>query len=614
MADITDLRLGATPLDAKRTEFVVWAPLKERVTIEIVAPRPRRIELVADTRKYFRGTAPVGAGARYFVVGDGGELRPDPASRYQPAGVHDVSEVVSRDFEWHDASWQGRPLPEYIIYEVHIGTFTEQGTFDAAIERLDDLISLGVTALELMPVAQFPGTRNWGYDGVLPFAVQNSYGGPAALKRLIDACHGKGLAVVLDVVYNHLGPEGNYAIEFAPYFTEKYQTPWGPAINVDGEYSDGVRQYFIQNALEWIADYHVDALRLDAVHGILDTSAQPFLAELADAVHARARELGRAVVLIAESDLNDVRMVRPTAQGGMGMDAQWLDDFHHALHALLTGESSGYYADYGGVQHFAEALRQGYVYAGHYSTYRKRRHGNLPEGARPEQFVVCIQNHDQIGNRMLGERIAALVDFERQKLAAACVLLSPYIPLMFMGEEYGERRPFPYFTQHSDRSLVEAIRHGRREEFSAFSWQGEPPDPQAEHTFTTAVVEPATSEQQAQRALQALYRRLIELRRQHGLGPGRQTQRTVIEMREQAVVIMQHGIALVAFSFSERPQEVALALPRGKWRKTLCTADPEWHGPGTQVPEVIAAHAHTRVHATLPATAATLWLSSDEAA
>ncbi|HEX6559663.1 MAG TPA: malto-oligosyltrehalose trehalohydrolase, partial [Longimicrobiales bacterium] len=504
----------------------------------------------------------------------------------------------------------GLPLRDDVIYELQVGTFTEAGTFDAVVDRLDYLADLGVSALELMPVAQFPGERNWGYDGVLPFAVQNSYGGPAAMKRLVDAAHRRGMAVVLDVVYNHLGPEGNYLGEFAPYFTQKYRTPWGPAVNVDDEYSDGVRDYFIQNALEWVTDYHIDGLRLDAVHGILDTSAKPFLAELSEAVHGRAAELGREVTLIAESDLNDVRMIRPTAQGGMGMDAQWMDDFHHALHALLTREDTGYYADYGGLQDFATALRRGYVFTGDYSEFRKRRHGNSPDGARAEQFVVCIQNHDQVGNRMMGDRLAGITDFERQKLAAACVLASPYIPLLFMGEEYGERRPFPYFIQHSDENLVAAVRLGRKQEFAAFSWSAEPPDPAAHATFETAIIEPLAEVDQQQRALFALYRELIALRKQHQLGPGAREAREVCELRAQHTIVVRRQAAVAVFCFAETAQPVTLPLPSGSWYKGLCTASTQWRGPGDGIPDRLVAS--DSMELVVPPTSAVLFLSSDK--
>ena len=598
MAVAAESRLGATPKN-NQTEFVIWAPLCERVDIEIVQPRAETIALAAAGNGYFTGTAGVGAGARYVVRPDSGDGRPDPASRHQPEGPHGPSEVVDPRFDWQDGDWKGLPLRHYIIYELHIGTFTEAGTFDGAIERLDYLRELGVTAIEIMPVAQFPGERNWGYDGVQPFAVQNSYGGPDGLKRLVDACHARGMAAILDVVYNHMGPEGNYLGEFAPYFTEKYKTPWGAAVNVDGEHSDGVRRYFIDNALEWITDYHFDALRLDAVHGILDTSAKPFLGELSDAVHARASELGREVYLIAESDLNDVRMIRPTAEGGMGMDAQWTDDFHHSLHALLTAEDTGYYADYGDLSHFAESLRRGYVFAGEYSEYRKRRHGNEPAGTRAEQFVVCIQNHDQVGNRMMGDRLTANIESAKLELAAAALLLSPFVPLLFMGEEYGEERPFPYFIHHGDRNLVEAVRKGRKEEFAAFAWAGEPPDPQSEETFASARIAPQRNERFE------LYRELIALRRKYRLGPGPTEEREVIELAEHNTIVVSRPGAVIALVFSETPQAVELPLPRGDWQKVFSTAETP------RIPESLSSPGSVRVQ--LPPNAAVLFVNAEAA-
>jgi maltooligosyltrehalose trehalohydrolase len=579
------VRFGATP-KGKQTEFVVWAPKCSDVSIEILAPEPKRYPLDRGDRHYFTGSVRVPAGTRYFVVPDGKDGRPDPASRCQPEGVHGPSEVLDPSFPWADRQWRGLPLNEYVIYELHIGTFTDEGTFDAAITRLDELQDLGITAIEIMPVAQFPGTRNWGYDGVLPFAVQNSYGGPAALKRLVDACHARGIAAVLDVVYNHMGPEGNYIGEFAPYFTEKYKTPWGPAVNVDEAHSDEVRRFFIENALEWITDYHFDALRLDAVHGILDTSAQPFLAELSQAVAERARKLRREVYLIAESDLNDVRMISPVTRGGMGMHAQWTDDFHHALHALLTREDSGYYVDYGTVGHLAESFRHGYVYKGDYSNHRLRRHGNHPADARDEQFVICIQNHDQIGNRMIGDRISTLVDFERQKLGAAVVLLSPFVPLLYMGEEYGETQPFAYFVDHSDKKLVAAVRKGRREEFSAFAWKGEPPDPASEQTFERARLRRA--QQGPHAALRRFYRRLLQVRKEFRLAAGAQSGRRVTSFEAAEAISIASPVVAIAFGFSDETHQISLPLAAGQWRKQLSSRHACFDGPGDDAPDLIA--------------------------
>ena len=398
-------RLGAVWLDHNRYRFRVWAPFSKEVHVHIVAPEERLIRMQANGGYHKITLDDVAPGTRYvYRLSNGTEL-PDPASRHQPEGVHGPSEVVDPRFEWGDGHWFGLPIENYIIYELHVGTFTPKGTFEAVIPHLDDLAQIGITTIELMPVAQFPGTRNWGYDGVFPFAVQNSYGGPDGLKALINACHQRGLVVVLDVVYNHIGPEGNGLAKFGPYFTGRYKTPWGQALNFDDAHSDEVRHFFISNALEWITDYHFDALRLDAVHAILDHSALNFLEELAKAVHEQGTALNRRVYVIAESTLNDTRLIRPTELGGYGLDAQWNDDFHHALHTLLTRERGGYYVDFGDFQHMAQAFSEGFVYSGRYSVNRGRRHGNSSRGIPSVKFVVYAQNHDQIGNRMLGERL-----------------------------------------------------------------------------------------------------------------------------------------------------------------------------------------------------------------
>ncbi|MBX6363410.1 MAG: malto-oligosyltrehalose trehalohydrolase, partial [Gemmatimonadetes bacterium] len=472
--------LGAIPLGGGRCRFRVWAPAAGTVTLHLLGLVDRVLPMPAADRGYFEievDDAPPGTPYAYRLD-DGGDL-PDPASRWQPQGVHAPSAVADAAFPWTDGAYTPPRLADYVIYELHVGAFTPDGTFEAVIPHLERLRDLGVTAIELMPVAQFPGERNWGYDGVFPFAPQSSYGGPAGLRRLVDAAHGLGLAVVLDVVYNHVGPEGNYFGRFGPYFNPAYRTPWGGAINFDGPGSDEVRRYYIENALYWIADFHIDALRLDAVHAIVDLSARPFLAALGRAVHGLAARLGRPAYLIAESDLNDPRLVTPVEDGGYGLDAQWADDFHHALHALLTGERGGYYQDYGTVEDLARAFRTGFVYTGQYSRYRGRRHGARPVSIPAERFVVFAQNHDQIGNRALAERLSSLVPFEGLKLAAATVLLSPFLPLLFMGEEYGETAPFLYFVSHTDPALIEAVRRGRKAEVAPLGGATPAPPPPA---------------------------------------------------------------------------------------------------------------------------------------
>lgn len=563
---------GATWLGGGRCRFEVWAPRAERVALRL---RDRVLGLDATGGGLHTATVEgVQAGDRYAFSLDGGPERPDPASRWQPDGVHGRSAVVDPGaFRWTDRGFRAPALRDLVIYELHVGTFTEEGTFDSATRHFASLRELGITALEPLPVAQFPGTRNWGYDGVLAWAAQDSYGGPEGLRRFVDAAHREGLAVLLDVVYNHLGPEGNYFGEFGPYFTDRYRTPWGDALNVDGPDSDEVRRYFRESALMWLRECHVDGFRLDAVHAIVDRSARPFLAELTDAIHAEAACLGRSAIVIAESDQNDVAVITPTRERGLGFDATWSDDFHHSVHALLTGERGGYYLDFGGVAPLADTLRRGWAYAGQRSAFRRRAHGNEPAGARAEQFVVSVQNHDQVGNRACGERLTALVDPERVKVAAAALLLSPFTPMLFMGEEHGEARPFLYFTSHADAALIEAVRRGRREEFKEFGWQGEVPDPQSEATFAASVLDRSGGSD----ALRRLYAELLRLRRAiPALRPDRPDPAAVTS-GEQTVALVRGGHAVVlAFGAG------ALTLPPGRWEPLLDTADPRFGGPGAR--------------------------------
>ena len=588
--------LGAVRLPDGRVTFTVWAPNHEQASLVLTGPARREIAMRGEPGGYFTAVVEdVEEEARYCFRLDAGPERPDPASRFQPDGVHAASQVVSSEFDWQSAGWKGLPLEQYVLYEVHIGTFTPEGTFDAAIGQLPRLAALGVTALEIMPVAQFSGNRNWGYDGVHPFAAQNSYGGPSGLKRLVDACHRLGLAVVLDVVYNHLGPEGNYLAEFGPYFTGRYRTPWGPAMNFDGPHSDEVRRFFIENALYWVTELRIDGLRLDAVHAITDVSALPFLEELGEAVHRQAEALGRAVWLFPESDANDARLVRPRAAGGYGLDAQWNDGFHHALRALLAGENSGYYADYGSFGQVAKAYRDGFVYTGQYSRVRRRRHGSSTAGLAGRQFVVFSQNHDQVGNRMLGERLAALTDFETLKLIAAAVVLSPFTPLLFMGEEYGEIAPFQYFVSHSDPGLVEAVHFGRREEFAAFAWQGECPDPQDEATFLRSKISPELRLSGRHAALNAFYTELLRLRRTvPALG-----ELTVLE-DEQVLAFHRrcgHQEALVVMNFSDASTQSRDREGAGPWRLALDSSSARWNGPGPDSPAELDCNAYFTVAA-----------------
>ncbi len=475
----------------------------------------RRIVMAPEPDGYFVHTEPdVPDGQRYGFRLDGGPERPDPASLWQPDGIHQPSAVVRLDrFAWSEGDWGGIELDALVIYELHVGAFTPEGTFEAIIPRIELLRELGVTAIELMPVMQFPGERSWGYDTAHLYAVQNSYGGPRGLQRLVNACHRTGLAVILDVVHNHLGPEGNYCAEFGPYFTERYRTPWGPAMNFDDRGSDAVREFVLENVRHWIRDFRVDGLRLDAVHAIYDRSPTHILREMKSAAADAARRLGRPVHLIAESDLNDVRLIDPAESGGYGLDAQWSDDFHHSLHALLTGERSTYYADFGKPEQLVKALNRTFVYDGAYSPYRGRRHGK-PVGKHPSgQFVISIQNHDQVGNRPRGERLSTLLEPAQQRLAAGLLLLAPQIPLIFMGEEYGETHPFPFFCSFLDAEIARNVRRGRASELASAGIEGAFPDPQAEETFLSAKLAWSWPASSRHAGLRRLYYNLLTIRR-----------------------------------------------------------------------------------------------------
>ena len=585
--------IGAIYLGEDTCRFRVWAPHCEQVAVRLLQ-QDRLAPLEKTARGYHEAIVhDVRPGELYFYQLGNNRRRADPASRFQPEGAHGPSALVDPQFSWTDRDWRGGELADYIIYELHVGCFSAAGTFAALAADLDYFCELGVTAIELMPVAQFPGARNWGYDGVYPFAAQNSYGGPAELKKLVDACHERELAVILDVVYNHLGPEGNYFPEFAPYFTDRYQTPWGSALNFDGPGSDEVRNFFIQNALYWVRDCHIDALRLDAVHAILDHAPITFLEELADAVHREAEQLGRRIFLIAESADNDRRLVNAPERGGYGLDAQWNDDFHHCLRTVLTGERSGYYRDYGGFVQLVKAYREGFAYSGEYSEFRARRHGSASRDIPGHRLVVFAQNHDQIGNRMRGDRLSAAVSFEDLKLAAGMVLLSPYLPLLFMGEEYAEDAPFPYFISHSDPALIEAVRCGRQSEFASFEWQGEIPDPQAEATFLSAKLNHELRANGAHKILWEFYRELIRLRKsvaalssfaKDGLKAfARESEQVLVAQRSSAA----HRAVFVA-SFSPERVPLAFSWPAGSWRKRFDSAAEKWRGAGTELPERIA--------------------------
>ncbi|MGZ5477067.1 MAG: malto-oligosyltrehalose trehalohydrolase [Thermoanaerobaculia bacterium] len=573
------LPLGARVLENGNCEFRVWAPNLDGVELHIVAPEDRRVALQKNADGYHQAIVDrCPAGTRYFFVLDGRE-RADPASRLQTDSVHGPSEVVGRAFAWSDSGWTGLPLEQYVIYEMHVGTFTREGTFDAAIGHLHDLQDLGITAVELLPIGQFPGGRNWGYDGVYVGAAQNSYGGPLGLKRFVGACHARGLAVLLDVVYNHLGPEGNYLSEYGPYFTDRYRTPWGLAVNLDGPHSDHVRWFFIHNALQWIDEFHIDGLRVDAVHAIVDHTAEPFLQDLTTAVRTRAQQLGRRVYTIAETDLNDPRVIVPAEQLGLGFDSQWNDDYHHSLHTLLTGERDGYYAGYGKASDLARVIKNGYLYVGQHSVYRGRKYGAKPQTTDGSKFVVFAQNHDQVGNRMAGDRLSTIVSPRKLRLAAAAIVLSPFIPMLFMGEEYGETAPWQYFTSHADADLIEAVRKGRLEEFDDFEWKGQPPDPHDVETFNRSKLNRDLLKREEHASLRRLYKELLRLRREtpslHNLDLA------AIEVHaddDRRVIVTVRGDVIVAFNFSGHEQTVEVAGPVRQWRPMLDSGATIEHG------------------------------------
>jgi len=584
------LRFGASVRSGYSVEFRVWAPNLTSLAVRVMGGNEgepsRTIPMRQSSDSEFVATVPqVGAGADYVYVLDGERERPDPVSRWQPGGVHAPSRVVDpASFRWSDQGWSGIPLRDFIIYELHTGTFTREGTFESMIPRLPYLRDLGITAIEIMPVAEVPGNRNWGYDGASLYAPQSSYGGPTGLKKLVDACHQHGLAVVLDVVYNHLGPEGNYLPEFAPCFTDTHHTPWGKAINFDGPESDGVRRFIIDNALYWLTEYHVDALRLDAIHGIYDFGARHILDELSQAFQDQARRLQRQAWLIAESDLEDVRIINPRAKGGYAFDAQWHDDFHHALYALLTGQREGFLMDFGAVANLSKSVTEGFVFDWKYSHYRRRHYGSSSKDRPGEQFVGFIQNHDQVANTSRGKRLSSLVSSGQQKLAAVLTLSSPFLPLLFMGEEYGETAPFLYFTSFDDPGLAAAVTAGRKKELGSHYSESEFADPQAPGTFEHCKLDWSKTEVSPHAEILRLYRDLISLRRRHLSLANCRKELTEIQFNEQRKWLLMKRSdpsgsgALLVFNFSSEAQSIPVLDSDHSWRLALWTGDAIYGG------------------------------------
>jgi maltooligosyltrehalose trehalohydrolase len=583
--EINRRTLGVTFDSSNTASIRLWAPQAKTVTLL------RGKDVAESLRQQPYGyweltTTALREGDSYQFQLDGKTTVPDPVSLDQSDGVHGPSRARAIEkFAWRDEAWVNPPLGEYIFYEVHTGTFSASGTFQGIAEKLSHLRELGVTAIEIMPVAQFPGDRNWGYDGVFPFAVQASYGGAEGLQKLVDACHAEGIAVVLDVVYNHFGPEGNYLPAVGHYFTDKYKTPWGNAVNFDDAGSDAVRNYFIENVLMWFRDFHIDALRLDAVHAIRDFSPKHILREIREHVDKLMTQTGRRHYLIVELDLNDTRFIDPPDRQGYGMDAQWSDEFHHALRVTAGQATTGYYADFNGITHLAKAYRDAYVYDGIYSEHRQRSFGVTTMGYPGDKFVVFSQNHDQVGNRMLGERTSSLVSVEMLKLLAASTLVSPYLPLLFMGEEYGETNPFLYFVSHGDEELIEAVRKGRKAEFAAFHDEGEAPDPQATETFLKSKLEWSRLNEGSHRTMFSFYQTMIELRKRSAALRGTNRSQLAVAAQEETKTLRLdrwcgHEHALCLMNFSTIPQSVTLESDV-RWNRVLDSADTRWGGPGT---------------------------------
>ncbi|WP_267882307.1 malto-oligosyltrehalose trehalohydrolase [Streptomyces sp. NRRL B-24484] len=546
------------------TTYRVWAPEADMVEVEVDG-RPHPMAREGDgSSGWWQGEAPDGD---YGFRLDGGRALPDPRSPRQPDGPDGLSRAVDHAaFRWSDTPWRGRPLPGSVLYELHVGTFTPAGTFEAAAERLDHLVDLGVDFVELMPVCPFPGRYGWGYDGVSLWAVHEPYGGPDGLKRFVDAAHRKGLGVVLDVVHNHLGPSGNYLPVYGPYFTDRHHTPWGSAVNLDAPGSDEVRRYLIGSALAWLRDYRIDGLRLDAVHALADDRALHFLEELAVEVEKLADATGRPLFLVAESDLNDPRTTAPRQAGGLGLTAQWSDDFHHALHTLLTAESGGYYADFAAEPYAAcaKALTRGFFHDGGWSSFRGRSHGRPFPTAYGHRLLGYAQTHDQVGNRAAGDRLSATLSPGRLAAGAALVLTSPFTPMLFMGEEWGASTPWQYFTDHTDPDLAEAVRQGRRREFAAHGWQPEDvPDPQARSTVLGSTLTWAERVQEPHAGLLDWYRRLIRLRRTHPelTDPDLGAVRVEHDAADQWLVVHRGPFRVVVHLGTGGPRRITLDRP-----------------------------------------------------
>lgn len=580
--------------DESTCKFTTWAPKAKSLRL-LITGDDNSYEMQRDEYGYWSATVKgVAAGSRYKYQINGTDSFPDPASLSQPGGVHEPSEViVLNDFAWSDANWKNIPLEEMIQYELHTGTFTQQGDFKGIRSKLEYLKDLGINAIELLPVAQFSGSRNWGYDGVYPFAVQNSYGGAKELMALVDACHNTGIAVILDVVYNHFGPEGNYTGKFGHFFTGRYSTPWGEAINFDDAYSDGVRNFFLQNALMWCRDFHIDGLRLDAVHAIYDFGASHIMKDLSESLAELSSTTGRNYYLIAESHLNDVRYISPVESGGYGLDGQWSDDFHHAVHTLVTGEKKGYYMDYGNPHHLAKAMKDAFIYDGVYSRHRKKTYGNTTVNNKGSQFVIFSQNHDQVGNRLNGDRLISLSDFETAKVVAGVLFLAPNVPMLFMGQEYGERNPFYYFVSHEDPELNKLVREGRKREFKEFhaddSHTIDPDDPAA---FEASRLSWNIENDSEKKAMYEFYRRLITLRKTNPVLRIPDKDNFEINHNGNFYILerwTQTERIIAGINFGNQSQKMKIPGNYNRaLHKIIDSNNEQWNGPGEICPDIVA--------------------------
>jgi maltooligosyltrehalose trehalohydrolase len=591
------MKIGANYLGEGRCEFCVWSPSADSVELEIVYPVEKTYSLEPVDGGYWKliieGVFP---GARYFYRVSGFHITPDPASFSQPEGVHECSEVIELDFfRWNDMDFSTPPADKLVIYELHTGTFTDEGTFDAIIPHLDSLKDLGVNAIELMPVTEFAGKRNWGYDTVYPFAVHNIYGGAASLQNLVNHAHKRGICIFLDVIYNHIGPEGNYFPYYAPYFTKKYKCPWGKALNFDDENSMGVRNYFLENVRFWFEKFHIDGLRLDAVHQIYDSSNSHILAEISRLTESISQSSYKRY-LIAESDLNNPKLVMPVKKGGYGLDMQWLDDFHHSLHTLFLDNKIAYFQDYGGFSHLSKAYTEGFVYSGQFSQFRGHNHGKSSKHISSERFVVFNENHDQAGNRLNGERLSTLLPFEAYKLNAAITLLSPYIPMLFMGEEYFEDNPFLFFVDFSDPQIRTNVVKGRNREFARF-WKKEPPDPLSEKTFLASKLDLSKRNFGRHKNILEFYKYLLKLRREIPslyhlekkavkTGFCENTRLFWVSRRSKASETFAiYNLSAVSQTVEFNPAKFKIG--RGDWVKLIESADEKWGGNGAELPDKI---------------------------